>query len=400
MSEVSVVIVMSHPIQHFCPQFESWSAQAGIKLFVVFGSDAGVKGYIDRGFGRKVNWETIRLNFPHEFLSDADAEGEKQLAQAKRLTARLAQINPDVVLVYGYAQRLQRAARRWARRARKRVWMVCDSENRQRRSWPKRVLKQAILRPVFSGVDLFLTVGDANEEYLRAHGVPDTKLVRTGFPIDVAGFEALDATRMEVRRQVREKFGVPADATVFLMVGKLVTWKRQIDLLQSLKECNRITDSIHVVLVGSGPCAEELNRYVREKELRHAHLIGFVSPRELPNIYCAADVYVHCAEREPHSLAVSEAIYAGLPVIISDRCGSYGPTDEVQPGVNSVVYTCGNVRSLIRTMVGLTRDSVRRRRMEEESLRIGNARQTLAHGDGLKTAVEISHWNGVTHGGC
>ena len=59
--------------------------------------------------------------------------------------------------------------------------------------------------------------------------------------------------------------------------------------------------------------------------------------------YCAADVYVHCSDNEPHSLAITEAIYCGLPVVLSDRCGSYGPTDDVQPGINGFVYRCGDV---------------------------------------------------------
>ena len=67
--------------------------------------------------------------------------------------------------------------------------------------------------------------------------------------------------------------------------------------------------------------------------------------------YCAADVYVHCSDNEPHSLAITEAIYCGLPVVLSDRCGSYGPTDDVQPGINGFVYRCGDVSDLSRCIV-------------------------------------------------
>ena len=47
-----------------------------------------------------------------------------------------------------------------------------------------------------------------------------------------------------------------------------------------------------------------------------------------------------------HSLSISEAIYMGCPVIISDKCGSYGETDDVQVNKNGFVFECENVVQL------------------------------------------------------
>lgn len=73
---------------------------------------------------------------------------------------------------------------------------------------------------------------------------------------------------------------------------------------------------------------------------------GFVAPEKLPDFYAATDIYVHASEIEPHSVAVSEATFMGCPILISDKCGSFGTNDDVQIGINGFVYECGNIVKL------------------------------------------------------
>jgi glycosyltransferase involved in cell wall biosynthesis len=63
----------------------------------------------------------------------------------------------------------------------------------------------------------------------------------------------------------------------------------------------------------------------------------------LPAYYAVSDVYIHPPSIEPHSIAMSEAIYVGCPVVLSDRCGSFGPTDDVREGINGFVYSFAEI---------------------------------------------------------
>ena len=116
---------------------------------------------------------------------------------------------------------------------------------------------------------------------------------------------------------------------------------------------------------------------------------GFVRPERLAEYYCAADVYVHCSDNEPHSVAISEAVYCGLPVILSHRCGSYGPTDDVQPGLNGFVYRCGDLRDMSRRLTHVLGERDVHARMCEASTRLGGAHQRLAHGGALTQALAL-----------
>jgi glycosyltransferase involved in cell wall biosynthesis len=390
---VRVAVVVSHPIQHFCPQYTSWAALPGVGLKVFFASNHGLVPYQDKGFGRTVKWDKIKLEFSHEFLKGAEGRAVGPNIDSPDIAERLSAFSPNVVLVEGYIQPLQRRALRWAQSTGIPVLMNADSELRTPRSWIKRVAKAVVLPQVLRRVALFLTVGDANEQYFRNYGIGDNRFVRCFFPIDVQHYDSVVARRDEAKTRIRTELGIPGHHKVLLMVGKLVPWKRQVDLVRFSNSIQDNRDDVTVVLAGTGQDELSLRKLTRRNGAGGVLFAGFVPPDVLAEYYCAADVYVHCSASEPHSLAISEAIYCGLPVVLSDRCGSYGPTDDVQPGVNGYVYRCGDVADMSRRLLRLLAESDMYLKMRSASERLGKEHQQLAHGVALTRALAIINSN-------
>jgi glycosyltransferase involved in cell wall biosynthesis len=388
MQKTRIAIVVSHPIQHFCPQYESWATIPSLEIRVFFASKHGIKEYADPNFGLTIRWESITLNFPHEFLPGADDRALSNSIDSEELAGRLEAFSPNVTLIYGYAQRVQRRALSWAHLRGVPIFMMGDSERRSRRSPLVRLGKTLVLPRLFRRISRFLTVGDANEDYYRHYGVPDDRLIRTCFPIDRKHYDANLHHRQEMRTEVRTKLNIPPHHRVCLMVGKLVSWKRQTDLLTLSNDLGEVRQDHTVLLVGSGKDEELLRKQAARHGPGGVIFAGFVSPSDLPKFYFAADAYVHCSEVEPHSLAISEAIYCGLPVIASDRCGSYGPCDDVRVGMNGFIYACGNTAQLASLALRLFEDRERYRAMSAHSSRIAQHSQALSHGDGVIQAIE------------
>jgi glycosyltransferase involved in cell wall biosynthesis len=389
MHSTRIGVIVSHPIQHFCPQYTSWAGLSAVELKVFFASDHGLVPYADKGFGRVVQWDGIKLAFPHEFLPGAAGKALEPDIDSKELADCLLRFAPDILVIYGYSQALQRRALDWARHQGVRTLMISDSVLRSPQHWMKRALKAILLPHIYKRVTLFLTAGDANEAYYRKYGVRDDKVVRCSFPIDVAHYDAIMARYDECRKRIRGQLKLPAHHKVIMMVGKLVSWKRQIDLVRLSNAIQDEGGDVTVVLVGTGPDEDTLRSKSRRSGGGGVVFAGFVSPEVLAEYYCAADVYVHCSEKEPHSLAISEAIYCGLPVVLSDRCGSYGPTDDVRPGVNGFVYRCGDVAEMLRRVKYLIENGDSHAKMSRESQRISRQHQTLAHGVALTQALAI-----------
>ena len=385
---VRVAGVVSHPIQHFCPQYGSWAQLPDITLRVFFASRAGLDAYFDKGFASPIQWEGLALDFPHEFLPGAENRPVTAALDAPAVGERLAAFRPDVLCLYGYSQRLARRAAAWARRAGVPVLMVTDSELRSKRSWIKRAVKALVVPHLLRPADRFLTVGDANEAYLRRYGVAVERFVRCSFPIDVAAHDRVGDNAARARAGVRDRYGIPDHHLVLLMVGKLTRRKRQRDLVGFSNHIRQLRNDVTVVLAGSGAEEPALRCLAATSGPGGVVFAGFVQPRDLPAYHCAADAYVHCSKVDPHPLAVSEAVYTGLPVVLSHRCGNHGPTDEVRPGLNGYVYPCGDAAALAAALGRLLASPERRAAMGRESRRIGRGNQRLAHGEALLRALD------------
>lgn len=382
-----IAVVVSHPIQHFCPQYASWSEHDEWDIKVFFASTAGLQSYRDENFGQEIRWEGLTLDFPHVFLNDGAALPSSPQLDAPDLEARLAEWRPDVVIVYGYIQKLQRRALRWAQDHAQRTLMISDSEDRTERPLYKEAVKKVALPRIYQGCDGFLTVGDANEDYYRSYGVAPARFFRTYFPIDRQTYEAAFQERQELGSTLRARYEIPDDHLVVSVVGKLVGWKRQADLARAQQLLRRAHPKTTALIIGSGPDQDEIASTLTKQGPGGVIMTGFVQPAELPAYYAATDVYVHTAEHEPHSLAISEALYMGCAIVLSDKCGSYGPTDDLRPGHNGFVYPCGDAEALSQKLSFLAARPAVRSRFSEASRTFAQRHQRLAHGDSLRAAL-------------
>ena len=342
-----IAIVVSHPIQHFCPQYASFAGLEIADIKVFFASALGYKKYHDPGFGQQISWENLYLDeFEHVFLNNGAVIQPSKNIDAAELEPALDLYAPNLLIVYGYYQKLQRRAYTWARKHHVPLAYISDSERKQKRKIFREIIKYPLLFKYFSGIRFFLTVGNANESFYAFYGVPSKKLIRMHFSIDRRIYIKAYENKSALRALTRNKFDIGADEIVLSVVGKLVHWKSQQDIIKAMQALEGSGIVYHLLIIGSGPMLEECRQTAAALVKNKVHFAGFVKPDELPGYYAATDIYIHPAAMEPHSLSISEAIYMGCPVIISDRCGSYGPTDDVQESKNGFVYAFGNIGEL------------------------------------------------------
>lgn len=384
-SKMRLAIVVSHPIQHFVPQYHSLRKSSNFQVSVLFGSDFGQKQSYDSGFGRDIQWSGMNLDeLDHIFLSQKQGHSTRVA-----LETTLDQIDPDIVVIYGYANRLSRLSHSWAKRRGVPMAYISDTDNRRRRKFSRRKLVYPYIRNFLQDIQFFMTVGDSNEAVLRSFGISDLRMIRTSFPIDIASYSKAYGDT-SIRAEVRNDLGLSDDAFLVLNVGKLIERKRQQDLIGAVSAMKGKSASpeIHVALVGSGIEEQKLQSLVSELGLTHrVKFLGFTDPAKLPGLYLAADCYAHTAEMEPHSLAISEAMYCGLPIVLSENCGSWGPTDDVRNGANGWVYPPGDIERLSHFLQVLATNVSLRKSMGALSRSIALENQNSAH----STAWDVLH---------
>jgi len=357
VKEFNLAIVVSHPIQHFCPQYISFSKMPNVKVKLFFASMLGYKKYMDKNFGQEISWNNLRLEeFDHVFLNGDQVLPSSAELDAPTLEAELEAFKPDAIISYGYFQKFQRRGHKWANKNNVPIAYITDAENRQQRPLWKNLAKMVYLRWYFNKINYFFTVGNANEAYYQTYGVSPKRFIRMHYPIDIDVYKEAYANKQQFRNEIRAKYGIPDDMFVISVVGKLVEWKNQSHLIDLLAKLEQQGKKAHVFILGTGQTMDTVREHAKILKDNVVHFAGFVDPLELPKYYAASDLYLHPARIEPHSLAISEAIYMGTPVVLSSRCGSYGETDDVQVGKNGYVYNFGDIDEMTSKVVKLMDD--------------------------------------------
>ena len=192
----------------------------------------------------------------------------------------------------------------------------------------------------------------------RHDGVPASRLLLMPYGIRLNGLAA--AVSQEV---AKARLGV--SGFCLGAVGRLEEQKGHETLLAALPELRAQIDGLTVLLVGEGRQEQALKKQARDLGVeRVVHFLG--TRRDLPLIYKALDIYVQPSRWEGLSLAMLQAMGAGLPVVVSRVSGAQ---EVVQDGVNGRLVPPGDTPSLAAAVLELYRQPEERRRLGQMARR-------------------------------
>jgi glycosyltransferase involved in cell wall biosynthesis len=107
------------------------------------------------------------------------------------------------------------------------------------------------------------------------------------------------------------------DITTFVNVGRLSPEKNQARLIRAFAPVHRENPKTRLVIVGSGPLADDLAALVAELHLEGAvHLTGMQSNPHA--IMAHADCFVLSSDYEGQPMVILEALVLGLPIVTVD----------------------------------------------------------------------------------
>jgi len=144
-----------------------------------------------------------------------------------------------------------------------------------------------------------------------------------------------------------------------------------------------------LVVVGDGELKEELFA-LRDRLGLEEHVLfpGAKNYQELPSYYGLAGAFVHASTTEQWGLVVNEAMAAGLPVVVSKRCGC--APDLVVPGSNGLLFDPDDVNSIASAMVEIADGAHRLRAMGRNSQAIVGQWSLTRFAESLNKAVEAA----------
>jgi phosphatidylinositol alpha-1,6-mannosyltransferase len=216
-----------------------------------------------------------------------------------------------------------------------------------------------LLRAIARDVDIVTVISEHTDAAIRS-ALPDRRIERLAPGVDPGRFHRVGNDAAAA--QLRERWGIPADAPVVGCVARLVPRKGQDVLLRAWGEVSRRHPDAHLVLVGEGSLHRRLRR--EASRLPSAHVVGPVTWDELPAAYAALDVFAMPARTrlggfDVEGLGISylEAQAAGLPVVAGRSGGA--PETVTDPRVGTVVDG-RDVGAIVAALDGWLTDPARR----------------------------------------
>jgi glycosyltransferase involved in cell wall biosynthesis len=289
----------------------------------------------------------------------------------------------DLIIVHG----LFRYHAQWvfslARAARTPFWVVphggLDPYVFTYRAWQKRPWMALVGRPMMRAAASVIFATAREREKAAGH-LRGTATAIVPWPVETGR----DAGVNETRQAIRDRFGIPRDARVLILLGRLHPAKRILETIRTVGELGDPRLFLFVVGPGSEELTEEACRTTAAQAGCERAVIctGPVYGEAKYALLGAADALVNLSHKENFGYAAAEALSVRLPVILSPGNDLASDLRAAQCGWFLDSLTDAEVKNVLREFVDASPEDLvaradRGRRWVERELGTERFRQRL-----------------------
>jgi glycosyltransferase involved in cell wall biosynthesis len=316
--------------------------EVSLKVFQVFLSEKSRK-----------NMETLDYGlheYDYEILFDKPDHEVSFWQRIKRIYQAIKKENPDVINITGYYDMAIVLPALWFRLNGVHLIMSIDSTLGDNQN---SFLSYHFKRLIFRQIDGFFSYGTKSSELIKFYLKTNSKILLANNAVDN---DRLLKTYLAAKKERSNKN--------FIFVGRFIKEKNLTSLIEAFSMLEN--NDWGIILVGTGPEEEVL-----KKQAKGMSKIKFHEPvawYDVPKALALADVFVLPSISEPWGLVVNEAMACGLPVIVSEKCGS--AHDLVVQSVNGFTFVPESVEQLKDHLNWFLKNSEKLEKMGKESQKI------------------------------
>jgi len=274
-------------------------------------------------------------------------------SMVRSLSGLLDRLKPAAVCINGWSYGGCIAALGWC--VANRVPAILMSESTAH-DHPRHGWKEAVKRRIVGLCSASLVGGTPHHDYIAGLGAARDQ-VFTGYDaVDNEHFRAGADRARSLQQDLRPALSLPP--RFFLACAR---FEQKKNLARLIRAYAAYRESVGVaawslVIIGDGKLKNALTALREKLGLReHVLLPGAKSYGELPSYYGLASAFIHTSTTEQWGLVVNEAMAAGLPVLVSERCGC--AEDLVVPGLNGLRFNPHDVTAIAKAMTEISSGS-------------------------------------------
>ena len=209
-------------------------------------------------------------------------------------------------------------------------------------------IMRLIYRHFFNQSDLIIYVSEAQRVIWESRGFDRNRGICIHNGIDTEYFN--DHYSEEEKAGRRAQYGFTANDFVVGICAHLCPEKQHSDLLAAIARLKRDGISAKCLIIGDGPCREEIERRIIEFGLESDAAITGLQEDVRPYV-AACTCLAIVSSTETFSLAALEAMAMGKPMVMSDVGGA---SEQIVNGYNGYLYSRGDVSGLANALKLIT----------------------------------------------
>ena len=257
--------------------------------------------------------------------------------------------------------------------------MGCSKFDDYERSLGRELLKSMLYLPYLGAIGS----GVRSRDYMRFMGLPASRIQSSYNTVSLARIQMLAGSPPAPE-------GVGFSERHFTVVARMVPKKNVSTALKAFAlYASQVANPRHLHLFGTGPLEAELQQQARTDGIAElVHFEGFRQTGEVSRAFGKSLALLLPSIEEQFGNVVPEALSMGLPVILSDNCGSRDVL--VRSGVNGFVVEPDNPGGMAYFMRLLSDDEALWRRMCAASQQVAEKADTSRFAEAVDALISTT----------
>ena len=222
-----------------------------------------------------------------------------------------------------------------------------------------------------------IAVSKAVKKSLVRHSIREARIDVIYNSVDLSIFKTTS-----ISSQIRKEYDIPANAFLFLYIGRLIHQKAVDILIKAFKE---VDTKAYLLIVGQGEDRGILEQEVKRNGLEKRVIFAGVR-NDIPGLFLSSDCFVLPSRYEGLPLVLIEALAAGIAIIVSDFEAAQ---EVITHKENGLIVPREDVEALAQAMIQISEDNTLRENLAMEAKKSAKRFSIINHAHAIMCYVNV-----------
>ena len=238
-------------------------------------------------------------------------------------------------------------------------WSESHLKEERQYSVIKRLVRTFIRNYIYKKFDGFWYAGELSLEFINKYANAKSSKIFVPNLVDNRVFDYHNFSD-DVKEKTIKKYKLENRKKITLICPARLIRVKGIDKFINLIKNQQFKNKITILIPGDGELREEVSNEAKKYNI-DIRLLGFLYQKEIAKLYVISDFFLMPSISDANPLTCIEALWAGLPLIVSEHVGNY--KEVVNETINGFVFNYNDsskINSIFFKILNWTMDDYRK----------------------------------------